>query len=253
MKPKDYAVIFDAISSKVVSLLQNSAHYINADQQPLYCDILFIGDINIVKDKCSNRYIRNMLKKNFVPRSTVFWSSKYENIEWKKVWSITNKFFISNKVKEVSFKILHRIYPVKELFERFKLDKENSGDFCGVVKESVTHLFFQCIYSRLFWVDVSNFISRMFETIIHIGMYDVMSVFFCTRYHWFYKYNLFSYTANHFTWKVSYSCKYVFLKKLNNGITLQNIRNRKAKKTYEALCSHTVTWHTAWNIIFEKA
>ncbi len=50
MKPKDYAMIFDAISSKVVSLLRNFAHYINADQQPLNCDILAIGDINIVKD-----------------------------------------------------------------------------------------------------------------------------------------------------------------------------------------------------------
>ncbi len=69
MKPKDYAVIFDVISSKVVSLLRNSAHYTNADQQPLYCDILFIGDINVVKDKCSNRYIRNMLKKNFAQQS----------------------------------------------------------------------------------------------------------------------------------------------------------------------------------------
>ncbi len=93
-----------AISSKVVSLLRNSAHYINADQQPLNCDKLFIGDINIVKDKCSNRYIRNILKKNFMPCSTVFWSSKYDNIEWKKVWSITNKFFISNKVKRYLLK-----------------------------------------------------------------------------------------------------------------------------------------------------
>ncbi len=89
-----------------------------------------------------------MLKKNCVPCTT-----KYENIEWKKVWSITNTFFISNKVKEISFKIFHRIYPVKELFERFKLDMENSWGFCGVAKESVTRLFFQCIYSRLFWVD----------------------------------------------------------------------------------------------------
>ncbi len=46
MKPKYYAVIFDAISSKVVSLLRISA-LINADQQPLNCDILFIGDIKI--------------------------------------------------------------------------------------------------------------------------------------------------------------------------------------------------------------
>ncbi len=55
---------FDAIPSKVVSLLRNSAHYINADQQTLTCDMIFIGDINIVKDTCSNRYIRNVLKNS---------------------------------------------------------------------------------------------------------------------------------------------------------------------------------------------
>ncbi len=64
-----------------------------------------------------------------------------------------NQFFISNKVKEVSFKILHRMYPVKELFELFRLDMKNC-DFSGV-KESVIHLFLQRVYSRLFWVDVS--------------------------------------------------------------------------------------------------
>ncbi len=84
-------VIFYAIPSKMVSLLRNSAHSINIAQQPLICDI-FIGDINIVKDKCSNRYIRNVLKMNYVPCSSVFWSSKYKNIEWKKVWSITISF-----------------------------------------------------------------------------------------------------------------------------------------------------------------
>ncbi len=105
-----------------------------------------------------------------------------------------------NKLKEVSFKIL----PCLELFERFKLDIENSCDFCGVVKESVTHLFFQCI-SRLFWVDVSNFIARMFGTLIHIGMYDVMFVFVQDTIDS--RSTFFSYTTNYFTWKVLYSCK----------------------------------------------
>ncbi len=149
----------------------------------------------------------------------------------RKDGQITNKFFISNKVKEVSFKILHRIYPVKELFERFKLDIENSCDFCGVVKESVTHLFVQCMYSRLFWVDVSNFISRMFGTIIHIGMYDV--IFFCTRYHWstfrFLEVNFFltqliillgKYQRNGL--KLSQNVN-IFLKKLNNMVLLWTI------------------------------
>ncbi len=55
------------------------AHHINADQQPLNCDILFIGDINIVQDKCSNRYIRIILCR--AQRSF----GHLKNIEWKKV------------------------------------------------------------------------------------------------------------------------------------------------------------------------
>lgn len=62
VKPKDYAIIFDAIPSKVVSLLRNSEYSsVNVDQQhPICSDTIFIGDIHIVKDKCSNKYIRNI-------------------------------------------------------------------------------------------------------------------------------------------------------------------------------------------------
>ncbi len=102
-----------------------------------------------------------------------------------------------------------------------------------------------CIYSRLFWVDVSNFISRMFGTLIHIGMYDVIFVFvqdtidsrstisFLTqliillgKYHIHVK-----------KWaKAKPNCEH-FIKEIEQyGITLHNIRNRKAKKTNEALC-----------------
>lgn len=40
---------------------------------------------------------------------------------------------------------------LKQLFERFNLDIENSWEFCGVTKETVVHLFFQFVYSRMFW------------------------------------------------------------------------------------------------------
>lgn len=50
-------------------------------------------NVTVAKDKCSNRYIKNVLKRNYLPFSTVFWSFKCGIIQWKKVWSITNKFF----------------------------------------------------------------------------------------------------------------------------------------------------------------
>lgn len=84
VKPKD-AVISDAIPSKAVLLLHNSGYSSgNSDQQPKTCSDIFISDINIIKDKCSYRYIRNVLKKNYVPCSTVFWSFNMETLSGRK-------------------------------------------------------------------------------------------------------------------------------------------------------------------------
>jgi len=126
------AIVLDAIPGRVVSLLRNPGLCpINIDRQISSCfDTIFIGDMNILIDKCSNKYIRNTLKTNFLPCSTGFWSSKFENINWKRVLSVKSKFCINNKIREVSY--VHRIYPVKELLsERFHLNIENLCEFCG--------------------------------------------------------------------------------------------------------------------------
>ncbi len=81
-------------------------------------------------------------------------SSLFGNISWVKAWKLPNKFFINNKIKEVSYKILHRIYAAaKHVLERFKLNI--SYTFCGQEKK-----LFHCIYSRLFWKDLELYINR---------------------------------------------------------------------------------------------
>ncbi len=59
-----------------------------------------------------------------------------------KAWKLPNKFCINNKIKEVSYKILHRIDPAKHVLERFKLNISYICKFCGQEKESILHLFF---------------------------------------------------------------------------------------------------------------
>lgn len=38
------------------------------------------------------------------------------NLDWKKIWNLPARYMINNNVKEVSFKIIHRIYPSKVFF-----------------------------------------------------------------------------------------------------------------------------------------
>ncbi len=54
----------------------------------------------------------------------------FGDLDWRKAWRTVDKFFVNNKVKEVSYKILHRIYPVKHVLERFKLNIDYSCEFC---------------------------------------------------------------------------------------------------------------------------
>ena len=62
--------------------------------------------------------------------------------EIKHGWLVGEKFCFNNKVKEISFKILHQIYPAKKTLERFKLDIEYVCDFCGLEDETISHLFY---------------------------------------------------------------------------------------------------------------
>ncbi len=42
----------------------------------------------------------------------------YSEINWKKIWLVVDKFCLNNKVKEVSYKIMHQINPAKKTSQR---------------------------------------------------------------------------------------------------------------------------------------
>eukprot|EP00063_Salmo_salar_P022364 XP_013997199.1 PREDICTED: vacuolar protein sorting-associated protein 52 homolog isoform X1 [Salmo salar] len=79
---------------------------------------------------CSD--VQDIVCDTTIPSARFFWSNICGDIQWGKAWKIVNKYCISNKVKEVSFKMLHGIYPVKHVLERFKLNIDYNCDFCGM-------------------------------------------------------------------------------------------------------------------------
>lgn len=58
----------------------------------------------------------------------------FRNINWNKAWCISDKYRLNNKVIEVTFKIVHNIYPSKHVLERFQLDIDYSCEFCKIEK-----------------------------------------------------------------------------------------------------------------------
>ncbi len=84
-----------------------------------------------------------------LPAEKINWFSLFGNISWVKTWKMSNKFCINNKIKEVTYKILHKMYLAKHVLERFKINISYSCTFCG--QENILYLFFHCLYSRLLW------------------------------------------------------------------------------------------------------
>uniref|UniRef100_A0A3B3RJW6 Reverse transcriptase zinc-binding domain-containing protein n=1 Tax=Paramormyrops kingsleyae TaxID=1676925 RepID=A0A3B3RJW6_9TELE len=172
IRPRDFAIVIDAIPKSVTILLKNYISEGISIVNP--CGNIFIGNVDVLKQKCSNKIIRNALRSVSLPAARFFWSSLFDNISWVKAWNLSNKFCINNKIKEVSYKILHRIYPAKHTLERFKLNISYTCEFCGQEKETILHIFFHCIYSRVFWKDMEFYISRKMECMIEICIFDVL-------------------------------------------------------------------------------
>lgn len=70
------------------------------------------------------------MKRKITPWGTFLWASFVTNINWRKAWLLSSRFCISNKVKEIHNKILHKIY--RQLNE--------TCSFGGLVDETAAHL-----------------------------------------------------------------------------------------------------------------
>ena len=104
---------------------------------------LSLNGMELKDKKCNKRLIRQILqsKNKIIPRGKFYSNLHLENITWKMTWLLPHQFCISNKVKEIHFKILHKIYPVNSIISKY-MDVDSSCFFCGLSDETFAHLFF---------------------------------------------------------------------------------------------------------------
>lgn len=117
-------------------------------------------------NKCNNKHIRQILydKKYNVPKGKFYWASFIEFIDWKETWLLPHKYCVFNKVKEIHFKILHKIYPVNDTIAKYK-DVDKSCSFCKNNDETLAHLLFQCEKTQShFWQSLYVYFGKYLES-----------------------------------------------------------------------------------------
>lgn len=169
---KEYNAVIKAIPSGLILRSHVLFNKVNTSYaQPT----LSLNGIKLLDKKCNNKYIRRILqsKNKVVLRGKFYWNSQLDDINWKKTWLLPHKFCISNKVKEVHFKILHTIYPVNSIISKY-VDVDSSCSFCGRADETFIHLFFHCDSTKKFWSDLKYFIFHPPMIIYNFSLKDVI-------------------------------------------------------------------------------
>ncbi len=163
--PKEFTTVFGAVSPKICMLFKQQKR-LNYQQFPqLSPNHSPIGKI-CFSYHCNNynRSIRALFQKDVASKSNaiVYWNQFVSDVDWKKVWLLPNRYLLTNKVKEISFKLLHRIYPAKLYLTKFKKDIDVRCSFCKQKPETAVHLFWHCPYASFFLTKMLLYSGKMF-------------------------------------------------------------------------------------------
>lgn len=247
--PKQYAIVFDAIPSGVLMLFKSSMSVNILDAPFTVVTDSPVGKICFSPSGSKNNCkIRALFQYNIVSVCPVisYWNSRVNNLCWEKIWSLPQKFFVVNKVKEVSFKIIHRCYPVKSFFIKFKYDDlDLKCAFCDSHTETVIHLFWKCEYTRKLWQDVCRFILDHICCDFELLLQNVLFGFVkndAPADKEYFLINLILILAKFYIHKCKFAkvkpLFYVFMKELKLYFkSISSANNKKAIKTIN-LCSH---------------
>lgn len=117
--PKECCLVFGAIpdGTRMLNVFSQRKNRIIPSLNP---GSIFIGNIcSSLSNKPTNQYVKNIIQRNIVSKSTaIFYWHVYEDIDWKT----PGKCLLINKIHEVTFKLLHRCYPVKINLKKYLTD-----------------------------------------------------------------------------------------------------------------------------------
>lgn len=158
--PKEFAIVADAVPQGVLMLFKGFSF--SSLCHPMDLCETFVGKqcFSLSKTK-NNKKIRVLFQEESVstPYVISYWNGLVSDIPWKKVWTLPHKYLIINKVREIAFKLLHRVYPDKCSLKRLKNDINTLCSFCLKKPETTLHLFWNCSYTMTFWCDLCDYIK----------------------------------------------------------------------------------------------
>ena len=115
-------------------------------QEELIFDIKKASKVcRFIHRKCVDKLLQ-------VPKSLEKWNLILPEpvTDWTKIYTIPFKSSLSTKLRYFQFKILHNTLGVNKLLKKIGLSDSDLCTFCSVATETISHLFWECPFTRRF-------------------------------------------------------------------------------------------------------
>ena len=92
--------------------------------------------------------LKSELPENAIPKWNNDLKTEISREDWKIIYKQNFQFVEDPKLKNLQFRILHRIYFTNSKLFKCKLIETELCSFCNNTKETILHLFFECMFSK---------------------------------------------------------------------------------------------------------
>ena len=115
--------------------------------------------------KCSQPFYKKIIL--FYSESASKQQTKWNAIldveieDWPIIYEQPFKSIVSNKLIIFQYKILHRTLGTNSLLYKCKLKETHLCTFCNEIKETISHIFWECNIIKSFWFEVNQFFMNL--------------------------------------------------------------------------------------------
>jgi len=96
------------------------------------------------------------------------------NINWKHVFTLTNKTTLDATLRTFQYKILHRVLPGNKLLFIYNIKNEPWCDHCNNVEETLEHLFHLCPIKLELWYRMAEWLSPEIDLYPYINTENII-------------------------------------------------------------------------------
>ena len=119
----------------------------------------------LLQVKQTNKFAYKLLtqsENNEEDKSQLKWNTTFinEDLNWKKIYTIPIIATNDMKIREFQYKCLKRIIPSNVFLHKCKLVSSSLCDFCQMEIETVSHMFWECMYVQTFWMKLKDCLNE---------------------------------------------------------------------------------------------